>query len=202
VTCHDRITMNTQNLLNFEKPRNLNRIDASGQVERFVIRRYFAMANKWTFQIPPIKELLERYVGNGKGWVDPYAGENSMAEYTNDHNPERKTKYHLDAKEFCEKLEGKFDGILFDPPYSYRQITEHYKVMGLKANRLDTSYNFYRRVMNVIIPKLKVGSYAISFGWNSNGFGKKYGFEIIEILLVAHGGHHNDTIVTVERKAV
>lgn len=26
------------------------------------------------------------------------------------------------------------------------------------------------------------------------------GFEIIEILLVAHGGMHNDTIVTVERK--
>lgn len=26
------------------------------------------------------------------------------------------------------------------------------------------------------------------------------GFEIIEILLVAHGLHHNDTIVTVERK--
>lgn len=32
------------------------------------------------------------------------------------------------------------------------------------------------------------------------GIGKKNGFEIIEILLVAHGGMHNDTIVTVERK--
>ncbi len=47
---------------------------------------------------------------------------------------------------------------------------------------------------------IKVGGYAISFGWNSSGFGKKRGFEIIEILLVAHGGRHNDTIVTVERK--
>jgi len=29
--------------------------------------------------------------------------------------------------------------------------------------------------------------------------GKNRGFEIVEILLVAHGGHHNDTIVTVEK---
>ena len=28
----------------------------------------------------------------------------------------------------------------------------------------------------------------------------KYGFEIERILLVAHGGWHNDTICTVERK--
>ena len=40
----------------------------------------------------------------------------------------------------------------------------------------------------------------ISFGWNSNGMGKKRGFEITRVLLVAHGAMHNDTIVTVERK--
>ena len=40
----------------------------------------------------------------------------------------------------------------------------------------------------------------ITCGWNSGGIGKKYGFEIVEILLVSHGGWHNDTIVTVEQK--
>ena len=44
------------------------------------------------------------------------------------------------------------------------------------------------------------GGIVISCGWNSGGIGKKYGFEILEILLVPHGGAHNDTIVTVERK--
>jgi hypothetical protein len=38
------------------------------------------------------------------------------------------------------------------------------------------------------------------FGWNSSGIGIKRGFELIEVLLVCHGGSHNDTIVTVERK--
>ncbi len=47
---------------------------------------------------------------------------------------------------------------------------------------------------------VKVGGKVISFGWNSGGIGKKYGFEITRILLVPHGGHHNDTIVTVEEK--
>lgn len=32
------------------------------------------------------------------------------------------------------------------------------------------------------------------------GIGIKYGFEIQEILLVPHGGWHNDTIVVVEKK--
>lgn len=47
---------------------------------------------------------------------------------------------------------------------------------------------------------MKVGGKVISFGWNSGGIGMKYGFEIERILLVAHGGWHNDTICTIERK--
>jgi len=47
---------------------------------------------------------------------------------------------------------------------------------------------------------MKHDGIVVSFGWNSGGIGKKYGFEIEEILLVPHGGSHNDTIVTVERK--
>lgn len=46
----------------------------------------------------------------------------------------------------------------------------------------------------------KKGVYVITCGWNSGGIGKSNGFEIVEILLVPHGGWHNDTIVTVERK--
>lgn len=40
----------------------------------------------------------------------------------------------------------------------------------------------------------------MTFGWNSGGIGNKYGFEITRILLVPHGGWHNDTICTVEIK--
>lgn len=47
---------------------------------------------------------------------------------------------------------------------------------------------------------VKKDGVVISCGWNSGGIGKKYGFDIVEILLVPHGGAHNDTIVVVEKK--
>lgn len=164
-----------------------------------IINRVFARANKWTFRIPPIAELLSRYIDSGV-WVDPFAGANSPAQITNDMDITMPTTYHMEAVEFCRKLEGVYDGVLIDPPYSYRQISEHYRGQGVKATYKDTSYNFYGRVYKALATKIRDGGLAITFGWNSNGFGKINGYEIVEILLVAHGLHHNDTIVTVERK--
>jgi hypothetical protein len=172
------------------------------------LERIWAMPSKDTFTIKPIRELLNRYVGQNnliemvKGeWIDPFAGENSPAQTTNDHNAEKPTTHHLEAIDFVNLFPDEhFDGALFDPPYSYRQVSEHYKVIGKKATQLDTSTQFYNRVLNPLANKIKIGGYCISFGWNSNGMGKNRGFEIVEILLVAHGGHHNDTICTVEVK--
>lgn len=163
------------------------------------------MSSAWTFEIKPINTLIKRYVTPEADWLDPFAGKNSPAKWTNDINPERNTRFNLDAFEFATRLEeltglSEFDGVLFDPPYSNRQISEHYKHVGVKATSLDTSARFYSRLKEAIAPTIKVGGLAISFGWNSVGFGKKHGFEIVEILLVSHGGSKNDTIVTVERK--
>ncbi|MBT9167799.1 MAG: hypothetical protein DDT19_01142 [Syntrophomonadaceae bacterium] len=167
------------------------------------IERKWAMPSKDTFTIKPIAELLSKYIYGG-GWIDPFAGDNSPAYWTNDHNPEKKTTYHLEALDFVKKMktnaQAPFDGALFDPPYSYRQVSEHYKVLGKKATQLDTSTQFYNRVLNPLADIIKTGGYCISFGWNTNGMGKNRGFEIVEILIVAHGGHHNDTLVTIERK--
>ena len=157
-----------------------------------IINRVWAMPNKWTFTIKPIAELLARYVGNGKGWVDPFAGENSPAEFTNDINTERLTKYHLDAFEFAKIVEMGIVGVLFDPPYSVHQVVEVYEGFGQRKQSAI--------ILDILGNKVINGGLAICCGWNSNGFGKGRGFEIEEILLVAHGGGHNDTIVIVERK--
>ncbi len=171
------------------------------ELESPVIHRAKAQPNRWTFTIPPIRELVARYVGDGRGWVDPFAGMNSPAEYTNDFNPETPARWHLDAEVFCKTVcTGTYQGVLFDPPYSYRQVSDCYKFVGLKATMLDTSYRFYNRVMNAICDRIVPSGYAISFGWDSNGFGINRGFELVEVLLVAHGQHHHDTIVVVERK--
>lgn len=184
------------------KKRSISVPSASGadSTHRLVLDRAFATASHWTFQMKPVKQLLARYISDGKGWADPYAGTARLAQFTNDLNPKQDTTHHLEAVDFAQVLPNGLNGVLFDPPYSYRQITEHYREYGRKASAKDTSYNFYRRVQVALAPKIRLGGLAISFGWNSNGFGIGLGFEKLEILLIAHGLHHNDTICVVERK--
>jgi len=63
-----------------------------------------------------------------------------------------------------------------------------------------TQASFWGNLKKEIGRITKNAGIVITCGWNSGGVGKKYGFELDEILLVLHGGWHNDTIVTVERK--
>jgi hypothetical protein len=92
------------------------------------------------------------------------------------------------------------DFVLYDPPYSPRQVSECYKKFGKTVNMQTTQASFWSNLKKEIERITKSNGIVISFGWNTNGIGKTKGFEIIEILLVAHGGAHNDTICTVERK--
>lgn len=165
-----------------------------------ITNRVWSMPSKHTFTIKPIAELLQRYIGDGTGWIDPFAGFNSPASLTNDLNPETPAMYHLHALDFSKQLQGEFEGVLFDPPYSLTQVKECYKSFGKEDFMRNDASHFPYDIQNEIAPHIKLGGYVITCGWNSNGFGKKRGFEIIEILLVAHGRQHNDTIVTVEKK--
>ena len=167
-----------------------------------IINRVWAMPNKWTFQIPPIADLLARYVGDGKGWIDPFAGENSPAEITNDIDTQRKATSHLEATEFARGLNSRaYAGILFDPPYSLEQCKRVYENVGRKFTMRDGQIcGRWTELKDELSRKIIINGVVISFGWNSEGFGKGRGFYQEEILLVAHGSGHNDTIVTVERK--
>lgn len=164
------------------------------------MRRVWAMPNRWTFTIPPIAELVRRYVGTGRGWIDPFAGQTSPAEFTNDLNPEAKSESHMDALDFLQGLRGQYSGILFDPPYSYNQMQECYETIGIGKITSRHATNFYGDLRDAIAPLIVPGGLALSFGWNSIGMGKTHGFALIEVLLVCHGRAHNDTICTVERK--
>ena len=165
-----------------------------------IFTRVWSMPSAWTFSIHPIKVLLDKYVGNGANWVDPFAGKFSPAEITNDHNPERKAKYCKDARDFTAELNGEYAGILYDPPYSFTQLKQHYKKLGMDFTKEEASMKFYEQIKSNMCEKIKKGGLAICFGWNTNGFGKTRGFQLIEIMNIAHGGSKNDTIVTVERK--
>jgi hypothetical protein len=169
-----------------------------------IITRRWAMPNSRTFRIKPIKELILKYA---KGIViDPFANEGSIRKYlsceryiSNDIDTDYDCDYHLDALEFMRLFDDKsVDTILYDPPFSPRQVVECYKKLEKTVSIADMNCKFYSRLRSEIMRVLKPNGVIISCGWHSNGIGKKYGFNLVEVLMVAHGGRHNDTLVSVE----
>jgi hypothetical protein len=173
-----------------------------------LINRKWAMPNKNTFNIKPVKELIHKYYNPNEVWLNPFANTNTYG-ITNDLDPQYNTDYNLDALDFLKLYADKvknneiiIDGILYDPPFSPRQITECYTKLGKTVNMKTTQASYWSNHKKLIGEIVKKDGYVITCGWNSGGIGKKYGFEIVEILLVPHGGWHNDTIVTVDKKII
>ena len=148
-----------------------------------IIKRVWAMPNHRTFEIKPIKEFIKENVGSD--YIDPFP-----------------YPFKEDAITYLKKIKTNSKlSLVFDPPYSQRQLKEMYHSNGLSLDHpMNNSYwyNCKKEITRIIKPNGKV----ISFGWNSGGIGKKNGFEIEKILLVNHGSQHNDTICTLEVKAI
>lgn len=171
-------------------------------MQECVIKRIWAMPNRNTFTIPPIKELVERYVAGKENVIDPFANESLYGTIRNDLNPEFDTHFHMDALEFVKMCPAECaDVVLYDPPYSFRQASECYKSVGRdKFTAEVTSKKYWADMKNEIARITKPEGIVIGFGWNTNGCGKNRGFELVELLIIPHGGSMNDTLVTVEQK--
>lgn len=171
-----------------------------------LINRLWANPSADTFDCPPIGEFVKKYLRSSKVSVDMFARNKRWCTYTNDLNPQTAAEYHMDAEQFLHQLieKGvKADLVIFDPPYSPRQISEVYQGIGRKVTMQDTQNSaLYSRVRKMIYPLVDVGGIVLSFGWNSHGMSNNGGREwsIEEILMVCHGGAHNDTICMAEKK--
>lgn len=159
------------------------------------VSRAWEMPSKWTFRMKSASGIIARYQSGV--WADPFAGETSPAQITNDIEG-RGAMYQMDALEFLSSRgDSSVDGCLFDPPYSVEQCLRRYTP---KHNGTAGRAEYWGKCKDEIGRIVKPNGYCISFGWDSTGIGKNRGFEIVEILLVCHGACHNDTIITVERK--
>lgn len=157
------------------------------------------MPNSNTFDIKPIKELIYKYYNENS--IDPFANKNKIATITNDLDTSYDTDYHMDALDFLKIFkDNSIELVLYDPPYSPRQVSECYKKLDMTVNMQTTQASYWSNQKKEIGRIVRKNGYVITCCWNSGGIGKKYGFELIEILLVPHGGWHNDTIITVEKK--
>jgi len=145
------------------------------------IERYWSMPSHKTFTIKPLKKLIDEELGSN--YIDPFP-----------------YPFKQDAIDYLKTIpDNSVDHLVFDPPYSQRQLKEKYHSNGISLDHpMNNSYwsNCRKEISRIVKSTGKV----ISFGWNSNGIGIKYGFKITRIVLVAHGSQHNDTIATVEVK--
>lgn len=158
------------------------------------------MPSRDTFSVNPIGKFVVRYLGQSHLSVDPFARNKRWATMTNDIDPTTSAEYHMDAEDFLLSRSEKFDLVIFDPPYSPRQVSECYKGIGREVGMKETQTALlYKRVRDAIPAILTPNGIVLSFGWSTNGMGKTRGFEIMEIMLCAHGGAHNDTICMAER---
>tara|TARA_R110002126_G_scaffold71673_3_gene179589 strand:- start:1675 stop:2193 length:519 start_codon:yes stop_codon:yes gene_type:complete len=159
------------------------------------------MPNADTFTVPDIGNMVKRYLSESSVSVDPFSRNKRWATHTNDINPKTKAEYHLEAREFMRRLVNqglKADLIIFDPPYSPRQVSEVYSEIGLTATMKDTQTAVMKKECRTLMRQLcEPNSVVLSFGWNTVGMGK--GFNTEEIMLVCHGGDHNDTICMADR---
>ena len=170
----------------------------TGCDENTIFNVTWAMPSRWTFQIKPIGQFVDKWLDGCGLVVDPFAGKTQRGHLNNDMG-----MGGVDANEWLTSLlpeyESKVDAVLFDPPYSPRQIKECYDSIGLKATTADTqSGRRNKEVRDILTRLLKPGGIALSFGWSSSGFGIK--FKTLEILLCRHGGAHNDTICVAQQK--
>lgn len=164
-------------------------------------KRYWAMPNKNTFSIKPIEKIVLGHIENSEVSVDPFAKDFCKCDFNNDIDPETNAEFHLDARVFLQELINKdveADLILFDPPYSPRQISECYKRIGMDVSMSDTQNSKFIKECRDLINQLadKNDCTVISFGWNSSGMLKAWNRK--ETILVCHGGSHNDTIICID----
>ena len=144
------------------------------------LTRAWAMPHKLTFTIKPIAKMLKSEF-KGEPYFDPFP-----------------FPFKEDALIVMKReASASHEYVVFDPPYTPRQLKEVYGGAGLSY---ETNASYWSECKKQVSRITKAGGTVISFGYNSGGIGKVRGFSITKILLVCHGGQHNDTICTVEKK--
>lgn len=168
-----------------------------------IFQRFWSMPSADTFDCEPIKGFVQKYLIKSKISIDPFARNSRLATHTNDLNPETLAHHHMEALDFLLMLKSqnvKADLVFLDPPYSLTQVFRAYNDIGLKFHGDENPTGGFPKVRDALSELLVDGGVCLSFGWNSVGLGKTRKMEIIEGLLVCHGGNRNDTICMAERK--
>ena len=148
------------------------------------IDRVFGRPSARTFTIPPVARLLKQEVKKSDRVCEPF--------------PYRST---TDCFEYLRSWDTESaDVVLLDPPYTKRQVSDHYREHNVKVTGWHTSSGWTAKVKAEAARVIREGGIGITFGYNSNGMGKINGMRPYRILMCHSAGDHYDLLVTCERK--
>lgn len=153
--------------------------------------------DQWTFRMPKLRafveERLEGDVLNLFGGLTRLTHPLGLPIMHNELREDIDADLHRDACDLVQwqDLGGRFDTVVFDPPYSFHQAVVSY---GMKKAQRVT------HAKDVVEFVLKPGGRVISLAFNTTGMAAKRGFKKEEIMIVNCGASHNDYLVTVERR--
>lgn len=141
--------------------------------------RFVCMPNHRTFQMKPVKQIFEKYPSSEI--IDPFP-----------------YPYQQDALTYLKSLpNSSTKQVRFDPPYTLRQLKEKYESKGIALTQHETQH-YWQDLNREIFRILKPGGICIKFGYNTSRI--QPSMEIIEQVNICHGGPHNDTMITIQRR--
>lgn len=155
------------------------------------------MPNKDTLDSPVLRQPVLKYARKGL-LLDPFARKANIKQYLppevqyvgNDINTNYPNDFNEDFNVFLDRFET-CDILLADPPYSSTQIKRVYDSIGIDSYNGHSFYHDLVKHVQRMRP-----TYYIQYGWHSNGVNSP-SYDKIYHLVVAHGGSHHDTQVTV-----
>lgn len=157
------------------------------------MRRVCAQPSAWTFSILPIREWIDAHVSGADSIVDPFAGQSTIGTERNDLGQGGE-----DAPVWLARLSDAgrvFDVALFDPPYSPRQMAEVYASVGRTGMDISQNARLYSACGREMARIVRPGGKCLRFGWCSSAPSPD-DWILRDMLVVCHGGAHNDTICT------
>lgn len=147
------------------------------------------------FSNPHIRKILDKFI-NQKMFetdgdaimIDPFARASFTNDYpnfiTNDLNRNFKTDYNFEFKDFCslwdESVCAPIDLVLFDPPYSLRQLKDCYENIGHDLPLWQTQRP-WNDGLDLLAKWMAPRALFISLGWNTQGMGTARGFQKLAI---------------------
>jgi hypothetical protein len=148
------------------------------------LERTWAMPKRDILHISPVNKFLLEEMGAGYWLTDLFTDAGNMVD-----------RHVMDILSYYQPES--MDGVILNPPTTFAQVAAYQKRHGVKWDGRASWWSVLKDEGNrIVVP----GGRVICVSWDSNGMGMSRGYRMDRILMVSHGSHWHDSIVTSETK--